>query len=387
MVATGSCVMHHTGQIGQRMCLNSWLFGHVRDAIGCNLLSGTAVMLKQGIIRLLPLSLYCRDFGFEAKKCSVRPVAEELEVLKELVAGLKDVKLVGQVRGQRRGRWGHSRCIHFQHLCARGQAKKCMRNTIIVGSCGKETKTCSKKLQNTVSVKMKRSFCVFTCRWSRMLRALISLIISSSLCSAGWWCFFETLLSHSKWRSYSFRSECSCVSVGLSWEQWQNKHHRPARSVGAGVARCNCVDTSCHASNTRSHANRSNRYLKIVEIMGRPVAHFWQRPEPVRLHIWVKGMFPLERNEAQSGRLAICIGAISLSAGTSHGNTRKVLLCHLQWVTAFLLRQTVALRGVRSIGSVWVHPHSATPNVNNTGKWPEPTGCFLRGARNNICCD
>lgn len=186
-----------------------------------------------------------------------------------------------------------------------------------------------------------------------MLRALISLIISSSLCSAGWWCFFETLFSHSKWRSYSFRSECSCVSVGLSWEKENNKkHHRPAQSFRAGMARCNCVNRSCPTNNARSHANRSNHYLKIVEIMGRSVAHFWQRPEPVWLHIWDKGMLPLKRNKAQSVRFAICIGAISLSTGTSHGNTRKVLLCHLQWVTAFLLLQTVALRGMRSIGSV-----------------------------------
>lgn len=68
----------------------------------------------------------------------------------------------------------------------------------------------------TILIKMILFF--LTWRWSRMLRALISLIISSSLGSAGWWCFFETLFSHSKWRSYSFRSECSFVSVDLSWK-------------------------------------------------------------------------------------------------------------------------------------------------------------------------
>lgn len=147
MVATGSCVMRPTGQIGQRICLNSWPFGQVRDAIGSHVPSGPAVMLKWDIIRLLKLSLHCRDFGFEAKKCSVCPVAEELKVLKEFVAGLKDVKLVGQVRRQRRCRWGHSGCINFQHLCAWGQAKKCIRIKRIVGSWRTETQTSSKNLQ------------------------------------------------------------------------------------------------------------------------------------------------------------------------------------------------------------------------------------------------
>lgn len=36
----------------------------------------------------LGASLYCGDFGLEADECSVRPVAEELEVLEKLVAGL-----------------------------------------------------------------------------------------------------------------------------------------------------------------------------------------------------------------------------------------------------------------------------------------------------------
>lgn len=51
------------------------------------------------------------------------------------------------------------------------------------------------------------------------MRDLISRIISTSLGTAGWWCFLETLLSHSKWCSYSFRSECSWESVGFSWKQ------------------------------------------------------------------------------------------------------------------------------------------------------------------------
>lgn len=173
-----------------------------------------------------------------------------------------------------------------------------------------------------------------------MLSALISRIISSSLCSAGWWCFFDTLFSHSKWRSYSFRSECSCVNVGLSFEKKQTT---------ANITFCRGKTQLCKQKVVpqATYANSSNHYLEIVEIMGCPVAHFRQRPEPVWLHIWVEGMLPLERRNKAQG-----IGANSLSPGTSHGDTRKVLLCHLQWVTAFLLLQTVALRAARSIGSV-----------------------------------
>lgn len=44
-----------------------------------------------------------------------------------------------------------------------------------------------------------------------------------------------------------------------------------------------------------THANAlSEHYLKFVEIIGWSVAHFWQGPEPVGLHIWIKCMLPLK---------------------------------------------------------------------------------------------
>lgn len=50
-----------------------------------------------------------------------------------------------------------------------------------------------------------------------------------------------------------------------------------------------------HAHTHTSHTNAlSEHYLKIVEITGWSVAHFWQRPEPVGLHIWIKCMLPLK---------------------------------------------------------------------------------------------
>lgn len=39
------------------------------------------------------------DLGLEAEKRSIRPVTEELEVLKELMAGLQDIKLIGELWG------------------------------------------------------------------------------------------------------------------------------------------------------------------------------------------------------------------------------------------------------------------------------------------------
>lgn len=56
----------------------------------------------------------------------------------------------------------------------------------------------------------------FTWWCSRLMRDFSSLIISTSLGNAGWWCFFETLFSHSKWCSYSFSSACSWERVGFS---------------------------------------------------------------------------------------------------------------------------------------------------------------------------
>ncbi len=52
--------------------------------------------------------------------------------------------------------------------------------------------------------------------------------------------------------------------------------------------------TNAHTQ-TWSHINTlSEHYLKIVEIIGWSVAHFWQRREPVGLHIWIECMLPLK---------------------------------------------------------------------------------------------
>lgn len=39
------------------------------------------------------------DLGLEAEKRSICPVTEELKVLKELMAGLQDIELIGELRG------------------------------------------------------------------------------------------------------------------------------------------------------------------------------------------------------------------------------------------------------------------------------------------------
>lgn len=64
----------------------------------------------------LGLSLHRGDLGLEAEKGSIGPVTEELEVLKELVAGLQDVELIREVRGQGGGRRSQPRRFHSQHL-------------------------------------------------------------------------------------------------------------------------------------------------------------------------------------------------------------------------------------------------------------------------------
>lgn len=61
-------------------------------------------------------SLHCRNLGFKADERSVRPVTEELEVLEELVAGLQDIKLIGEVRGQGRSSWSQLWCFDSEHL-------------------------------------------------------------------------------------------------------------------------------------------------------------------------------------------------------------------------------------------------------------------------------
>lgn len=61
-------------------------------------------------------SLYCRDFGLEADESSVRPITEELEVLKKFMAGLQDIKLIGEVRGEGGGCWSQPWRFNSQHL-------------------------------------------------------------------------------------------------------------------------------------------------------------------------------------------------------------------------------------------------------------------------------
>lgn len=75
---------------------------------------------------MLGLSLYCRDFGLEADKCSVCPVTEELEVLKKLMAGLQDIKLIGKMRGEGGGSWSQLWCFNSEHLWERIKSGKQM---------------------------------------------------------------------------------------------------------------------------------------------------------------------------------------------------------------------------------------------------------------------
>lgn len=67
-------------------------------------------------VNVLGLSLYCRDFGLEANECSVRPITEELEVLKKLMTRLQDIKLIWEVRGEGGGRRSQPWCFNSQHL-------------------------------------------------------------------------------------------------------------------------------------------------------------------------------------------------------------------------------------------------------------------------------
>lgn len=66
---------------------------------------------------MLGLSLHRGiDLGLEAEKGSVRPVTEELEVLKELMAGLQDVELIREVWWQGGGRRSQPWRFNSQHL-------------------------------------------------------------------------------------------------------------------------------------------------------------------------------------------------------------------------------------------------------------------------------
>lgn len=161
-------------------CTLTWsCFPFDRDGSPCTL-TGSAVPLLSG------WSLHCRNLGLEAEECPVRPVTEELEVLKKLIGGLQDVKLIGKVRGEGGGRWTQPWCFNSQHLWRRRRANRCIRKPICSSSTCWES---NGKIQ------------LLTWRCSRVIRDFISLTISTSLGTAGWWCFFDTLLSHSKWCS------------------------------------------------------------------------------------------------------------------------------------------------------------------------------------------
>lgn len=153
-------------------------------------------------------SLDCSDLGLKAEEGSVCPVTEELEVLKKLIGGLQDIKLIGEVRGEGGGRRTEPWCFNSQHLWRRRRANTRIRKLNHSGGGARWESN--------------RQTQLLTWRCSRVMRDFISLIISTSLGTAGWWCFFDTLLSHSKWCSYSFRSEWSCESVGFSWKQHKN---------------------------------------------------------------------------------------------------------------------------------------------------------------------
>lgn len=57
-----------------------------RDSVDPHWLCSQVVERKRTSV--LGLSLYYSDFGLQADECSVRPITEELEVLKKLMAGL-----------------------------------------------------------------------------------------------------------------------------------------------------------------------------------------------------------------------------------------------------------------------------------------------------------
>lgn len=86
-------------------------------------------IVKKKIINVTGLSLYCRDFGLQAEKCSVCPITEELEVLKKLMAGLLDIKLIEEVRGEGGGCWSQPRCFNSQHLLIRSETVTLEKHT------------------------------------------------------------------------------------------------------------------------------------------------------------------------------------------------------------------------------------------------------------------
>lgn len=125
MVVTGCSIIHPHGLDGKIFFdthVIDWCLGLLMDAADYR--AQFPQWLKWNSMHPLWLwshwlcasSLYCRHFGLEADECSVCPIAEELEVLKKLLAGLEDVKLIGEVRGEGGGCWSLHWCFHSQHL-------------------------------------------------------------------------------------------------------------------------------------------------------------------------------------------------------------------------------------------------------------------------------
>lgn len=77
-----------------------WQEAELHMCVSLSLQCLSAQPSSRTIITVLGLSLHRGDLGLEAEKGSIRPVTEELEVLKELVAGLQDVELIREVWGQ-----------------------------------------------------------------------------------------------------------------------------------------------------------------------------------------------------------------------------------------------------------------------------------------------
>lgn len=134
MVLNSCSIMHPSWLFWKDTLFNKHVIdlhlGLLRDAINCSAHwhDPNSPLAKAGLHPLwrcsrvvekknvLGLSLYCRDFGLEAEKRSVCPITEELKVLKELMAGLQDIKLIGQLDGEGGGGWSQLWCFNSQHL-------------------------------------------------------------------------------------------------------------------------------------------------------------------------------------------------------------------------------------------------------------------------------
>lgn len=94
-----------------------WQEAELHMLVSLSLFSALSVQpSSREIIMVLGLSLHRGDLGLQAEERSVRPVAEELEVLKELVAGLQHIKLIGELRGEGRGCRSQPWRFNSQHL-------------------------------------------------------------------------------------------------------------------------------------------------------------------------------------------------------------------------------------------------------------------------------